>query len=452
MSHLRTAFDSIGPATHRLVRFCSLRRDLSRGRGRVAREWLIERLEGRILPGTIAVTNLHNGGHGSLRAAIVRANREPGRDTIKFAHYLKGTIKLSTALPELATNMVIVGPGRSAVTVALGHLIEPPPPREIPNLPIVIMAHVKVRISGLTLSSGPIVNEGTLTLVNSVVSGSLVGGVFNDAGANLTITHSTISNNDSAPYGEGAGIQNAGELTINNSTITHNASFAIGGTIFNDNTGTLTITNSTISDNIGGIGAGIVGSGTMTITNSTISDNVGSFSAGGISADGSVAITNSTISGNINGGVFSSGSLWISDSTISGNASSFKGAGIESTGSLVLNGTIVAGNTAIGHLAMGDVSGAVAPSSSHNLIGDGTGLTGIANGGTGNLIGTASAPIDARLGPLADNGGPTFTEALLAGSPAIDGGVSIPGLTTDQRGFPRRHGSAPDIGAFEVQS
>ena len=55
------------------------------------------------------------------------------------------------------------------------------------------------------------------------------------------------------------------------------------------------------------------------------------------------------------------------------------------------------------------------------------------------------------LGPLANNGGPTFTQALLPGSPAINAGVAVPGVTTDQRGVSRPQGTAPDIGAFELQ-
>jgi hypothetical protein len=55
------------------------------------------------------------------------------------------------------------------------------------------------------------------------------------------------------------------------------------------------------------------------------------------------------------------------------------------------------------------------------------------------------------LGPLADNGGPTWTEALLPGSPAINAGVTIPGVTTDQRGRYRPQGAGPDIGAYELQ-
>ena len=59
---------------------------------------------------------------------------------------------------------------------------------------------------------------------------------------------------------------------------------------------------------------------------------------------------------------------------------------------------------------------------------------------------------DPMLGPLGDNGGPTETQALLPGSPAIDAGVAVPGVTTDQRGVPRPQGQAPDIGAFESRS
>ena len=55
---------------------------------------------------------------------------------------------------------------------------------------------------------------------------------------------------------------------------------------------------------------------------------------------------------------------------------------------------------------------------------------------------------DPRLGPLANNGGPTFTQALLPGSPAIDAGVAVPGVTTDQRGDPRPRASRP-TSAFE---
>ena len=80
-------------------------------------------------------------------------------------------------------------------------------------------------------------------------------------------------------------------------------------------------------------------------------------------------------------------------------------------------------------------------------------MTGLINGVYGNLVGTAAAPIDPLLGPLADNGGPTQTLAVLAGSPALDAGNNALSLNFDQRGagFARVSGTAADIGAFEHQ-
>ncbi|MCE9563151.1 MAG: hypothetical protein K8U57_14000, partial [Planctomycetes bacterium] len=83
----------------------------------------------------------------------------------------------------------------------------------------------------------------------------------------------------------------------------------------------------------------------------------------------------------------------------------------------------------------------------NNLIGNGTGSTGIVNGMNGNLVGTAANPINPYLAPLANYGGPSKTIALLPGSPAIDAGTSTGVPTNDQRGKSRVGGV--DIGAFE---
>ncbi|WP_306422132.1 choice-of-anchor Q domain-containing protein, partial [Nostoc sp. CHAB 5715] len=87
----------------------------------------------------------------------------------------------------------------------------------------------------------------------------------------------------------------------------------------------------------------------------------------------------------------------------------------------------------------------------NNLIGDNTGSTGFT---TSTLVGTQTNPIDPRLSPLQNNGGTTFTNALLADSPAINAGNNalIPaGITTDQRGagFNRISKGTVDIGALE---
>jgi hypothetical protein len=110
-------------------------------------------------------------------------------------------------------------------------------------------------------------------------------------------------------------------------------------------------------------------------------------------------------------------------------------------------------NGSNGNASGPDVSGTVI-SSDHDLIGDGAGSS-LINGVNGDQVGTDASPINPLLGPLQNNGGPTQTMALLAGSPAIDkGDNNAPGLPkTDQRGFPRiingGISNTVDIGAFE---
>src|SRR5262249_33129667 len=87
-------------------------------------------------------------------------------------------------------------------------------------------------------------------------------------------------------------------------------------------------------------------------------------------------------------------------------------------------------------------------SSTYNLIGDGSQALGIGNGSNGNQVGTTANPINAMLGTLASNGGPTQTIALLAGSPALNHGSGAATTDTDQRGVPR--GYVLDIGAYQA--
>jgi hypothetical protein len=86
------------------------------------------------------------------------------------------------------------------------------------------------------------------------------------------------------------------------------------------------------------------------------------------------------------------------------------------------------------------------------LIGDANGSMGFVATGD-QLGGLAGDPIiDPKLAPLADNGGPTFTHALLPGSPAIDAGDPGSSFSVDQRGVARpiAAGGLPDIGAYEA--
>jgi hypothetical protein len=126
----------------------------------------------------------------------------------------------------------------------------------------------------------------------------------------------------------------------------------------------------------------------------------------------------------------------------------------DSGASPLLHNTLIAGNfNGATGTTRDDVFGALNAGGDYNLIGDGSGMTGLSNGINGNLVGSADAPIDPLLGPLADNGGPTLTHALLSGSPAIDAGNNAYATDWDQRGegFPRIVNGIIDIGAFEYQ-
>jgi hypothetical protein len=112
-------------------------------------------------------------------------------------------------------------------------------------------------------------------------------------------------------------------------------------------------------------------------------------------------------------------------------------------GTVSLKNTIVA-NSPSGGNCVGTIT-----NGGYNLDSDGSCGFGTTNH---SLSGTMDNPLNPQLGPLANNGGPTKTHALLAGSPAINKGVAVAGITTDQRGVARPQGAAPDIGAFEVDT
>ena len=101
------------------------------------------------MPATIRVTSLLDSGAGTLRAAIEQADRAPHHDTITFARSLAGTITLTSALPDLSTDIVISGPGHSVLTVARS---------SAPGTPafgvFAVSSGARVAISGLTITGG----------------------------------------------------------------------------------------------------------------------------------------------------------------------------------------------------------------------------------------------------------------------------------------------------------
>ena len=224
------------------------------------------------------------------------------------------------------------------------------------------------------------------------------------------------------------------------STIENNSTIYLGGGI--ENNGSLTVTNSTISgnhtpDHTNGYGAGIFNNGSLTIQGSTLVSNVAAVDGGAIYeySHASMAVTNSTFSGNsaqIGGAIFISsddGTLTVMNSTLSGNQASQYGGGIYvNSSTLTMQNSILASNT--GANCTGSVT-----DGGYNLV-----------WGDNSCPGTNADPL---LVALADNGGPTQTMALSLGSPAIDAyDANCP--ATDQRGITRPQGAHCDIGAFEL--
>ncbi|MHB1423853.1 MAG: beta strand repeat-containing protein [Gemmataceae bacterium] len=327
---------------------------------------------------------------------------------------------------------------------------------------------------------GGIYNDGTVTLIDSSITGnsaSAGGGIYNSG--TLTISDSEISNNStSSGFEEGVsgGVANFGTLTVSNSTISGNEALTQGGInegggVFNS--GTMSISDSTISGNEAGLNGGGVsneGYATATISNSTISGNVVFPFEGNPVVANALITTEQGISWG-GGGVFDSGQMTSVNSTISGNQAEYNphflavpgpayiGQGSLGGGIQIFDGpfspppvtklynTIVAGN--LSPEGDPDIDGAVSSISANNLIGDGTGLSGISNGSKGNLVGQ-----NPLLSSLGNYGGPTETMLLDPGSPAIAAGTTaVPGglPLTDQSGLTRSLNGKVDIGAVEYQ-
>ncbi len=424
----------------------------------------------------------------TLREAITAANANSdyygctgtgtnyGDDTIRFD--VSGTITLTSSLSFSAFSspqvLTIDGTGQT-ITISGDN-----------TFPImVVSSNFQLTLENLQVTKGKpgIMNTGNLTITNSTFSDNHFdtgGAIYNLNGDSLTVTNSTFSNNSATGIGGGALFNYDGSsLTVTNSTFSSNSAGSGGGilnfsgainitsSIFSENNagtggsisnlGTLTVTNSTFSGNrtngtIVSAGGSIYNTGTLAVTSSTFSNN-NAFGAGiptaggGISNNqGTLTVTNSTFSGNSSngygGGIANGSTLTVINSTFSGNsASAGSGGNLFNSGTLTLKNTILANSPSGGDCAS---SGGTINASGANLVEDGTTCT-----IPGNLI-TA----DPQLGPLANNGGPTQTMALLPGSPAIDAADNAicdaePVNHLDQRGVTRPQGTQCDIGAYE---
>jgi hypothetical protein len=355
-------------------------------------------------PTTISVINTNDSGPGSLRQALAIVN---DGDVIDFDPALKGqTIVLTTTELVIDKSITISGPGPNLVAVSRA---QDAPAFRIFN----VVAGLTVAIQGLTISNG------------------------------------------SAPqFGCGGGILAAGStLSVMNCTVSNNSTGGTGGGICAENNATLTIESSTLSGNYAGdYGGGMANDGTITINNSTLRDNRGEFAAGGIlngfSNSASLTVSNSTLSGNTTqlhgGGINNGGQAVITNSTLNGNSGMNGGAIVNRLGTLEIKNTVL-NRGDVGPNILNDTG--TVTSQGYNLCDDN--CAGVLNG-PGDQVNT-----EPLLGPLQDNGGPTFTHALLLGSPAIDAGDPnfTPPPFFDQRGpgFDRVVNGRIDKGSFEVQ-
>jgi CSLREA domain-containing protein len=356
----------------------------------------------------------------------------------------------------------------------------------------VVMTNSTVSANVATGQGGGI-NAGSVTMTNSTVSGNSTpdqgGGIFTST---LSMTNSTVTQNTSTGD-QGGGIW-SGPVAITGSTITNNSGNDEGGGIFfggnnSSISGTTitgnsaiagggffmlgglntTITNCDISGNtardVGG-GAALLGGG-VTMTGCTVSGNsvpdpFGSGGAGGINNSSTLALINCTVSGNTvagpaggtGGGIrnVSGSTLSVTDCTIANNSSpppppDFR-FGLERTlqtnsgGNILNGGAATLTNTIVANAGSGENCGGTIVDGGTNLQFPGT------------TCGVTIPTADPLLQALANNGGPTQTRALGAGSPALNAGTTgcPPIPATDQRGVTRPQDTGCEIGAFECRT
>ena len=420
---------------------------------------------------TITVTSLGDtiatDGVVTLREAIEAANTDAasgdapagsGTDSIVFASGLSGSIVLTDTL-HITSNISISGDsdGNGSIDIALdgNHL------------------HQILWISGSS-----VVTLDTLRLTHG--SWSVAPAIDAEDATEVTVRNSEIVDNVAGKYA-GAISADGASMTIIGSTLSGNAAAYDGGAITSTGSNVLTIIDSTISGNsaqLGGGGVSAYGSSSVVIVNTTFSQNATaghpSDSQGGglyLGNTGGTTLTNVTIAGNAaqlsGGGIYltSTAAVTIANSTISLNTGS-DGSGVFAEDGAIVNlaNTVIAGNLSSPDIGK-DTGTTGFFTQGGNFIGDGDGL--MIDGASGDRVGTTGAPLDPKLGALANNGGPVQTMAPLAGSPLIDGGrngalpldtndIDNDGntaerLSLDATGQARIENAVLDIGAFEVR-
>ena len=372
----------------------------------------------------------------SLRYAIANT---PAGGTVDFSSSLNGkTIALKGGQLVVNKQLTIKGLGASKLTVSGNNVSRVffvsgsfALPTVISDVTITKGNAVGTDLSGSGLDSdgGGILNTGFLSLVRVAVTGN------------------------KALVGNGGGIFNSGASSVSDSTISYNSA------------------SSSAPGNGDGNGGGIYDVQDMTIARCAIFNNTAQADGGGIQELGSATLINTTVASNTAGGAGGGindgfgATIKTYNVTVAGNAAATGGglANVLPVGqSWELRNTIVANNSAASgpDIFLGSVGAPI--SQGNNLIGkkDGSIPGPIATYAGSDFLGTIGSPLNPKLGPLQNNGGPTVTMALLPGSPAIDNGSNanlLGTMTSDQRGFMVRiiNGGISltvDIGAYEYST
>lgn len=324
---------------------------------------------------------------------------------------------------------------------------------------------------GLPPVTSTLVIQGNGAIIQRDVSATSFGIFQVESSGNLTLLNLTVRNG--SEYG---GIDvNGGTLNLSHTQVISNSGFNGGGI---GGYGTLLVVSSVISGNVAiNIGGGIDFEKTMEITNSMVLSNSG----GGISFAHPVKparVVGSTIAYNTDGGVVGgyNGAIQLLNSTVSFNDIGVSLSGFDGITAIAITHTTIVSNTTSGVSDGGFCSGCVLTYTSSILAGNGITTTldcditdaSLSSGGY-NVLGSNCAYVSTDItntlpavGALQFNGGSTWTQALLSGSPAIE---RVPpningcktSITIDQRGAVRadganRGGSLCDSGAYEWDS
>jgi hypothetical protein len=291
-----------------------------------------------------------------------------------------------------------------------------------------VPSNVTLELQGLTLTHG-VATEGGAVLVDGT----------------LVLEDVTVEDNTATGGVGGGGILNRGDLVVRSSRILGNTAVSGGGISTSGVGHDEFISDSTIADNdASSVGGGMVlcnGS----IDRTTFSGNTASTGGGAYWDDSSTCVfTNTTVSGNhtdgTGGGIRTDdGSIELLNVTIADNTATggISALALNCCDFATLENVLVSGGCANSMAVTTSVGGSI------ESPGDGCGF----------YASTDQVNVPAMsllLGPLADNAGPTETQAPQPGSPAIDGGVLDDCPDGDQRGMPRPIGAGCDTGAVEL--